>query len=561
MRNCLLFVIALLACVPAGSAPAPPRIGGPGGPSPRLSLAGIVGDVRGKGMQNLSVAVTEEGAAYLLMSSGRVALFDPEGKYLRSRKLSLPWPQTYCYLAARGPRVFLGDYRKDYPWVFSPRRVGDRPGAFVQPAMAAADEQGRLFVADTGNARVQVFAPGKTAAPEQVLPVPGKPKGLAVRGGRLAVLTADEMLIIFEPAAAGWSQRAAAKVGPGTAAVALGPKDALFVAFNTGPDRHDLKRYTLAGETIAESAVVAPSYMRDWPRFFPAGVPLTTGPDGRVWFGTDSHGKLLTLDPATDEVTEAGSGIPRALAVSFAPDGRVFAGGFPESGAPGARLRVYPKAGAIQGAGEAFPARGSLYGNRDVPIWGFLPDADGGVFMRVVEEGYRKGWPALTLKKVYADRTVKPFLDFGDLYAVRTRYHPSAMYYALEYDPQGNVLLAATPLQGVVKATREGKVLWEAGVKPQGGADTVAFGAPRDLAVDRRGNVWVVDGEKDRLFCLSPAGKLLLEYGTTAGVDDTEGRGFDAPSGVAVAAAGDQEFVYVGDSGNQRLLKFRVEYP
>ena len=39
-----------------------------------------------------------------------------------------------------------------------------------------------------------------------------------------------------------------------------------------------------------------------------------------------------------------------------------------------------------------------------VPIWGLLPDSDGGVYVRVVEEGYQKGWPALAIKKIYAGR-------------------------------------------------------------------------------------------------------------------------------------------------------------
>jgi hypothetical protein len=200
-------------------------------------------------------------------------------------------------------------------------------------------------------------------------------------------------------------------------------------------------------------------------------------------------------------------------------------------------------------------------------LWGLLPSADGGLYVRVIEEGYRKGWPALTFKRVMPDGRALPFLDLGELYARRRTFHPAEMAYSLKPAPDGNLLLAALPYVAVLKLTPEGRVVWEASRQPQGGADEVAFLAPRDVAADRRGNTWVVDGELDRLLCLSPAGKLLLSYGGRlrrsrhAGLDDREGRGFSRPTGVAVTSVGDREFVYVGDAGNQRLVKFEITWP
>jgi hypothetical protein len=43
-----------------------------------------------------------------------------------------------------------------------------------------------------------------------------------------------------------------------------------------------------------------------------------------------------------------------------------------------------------------------------------------------------------------------------------------------------------------------------------------------------------------------------------AGVDDIDGKGFDHPSGIQIAKCNGGEFLYVGDSGNQRIVKFRI---
>jgi hypothetical protein len=43
-------------------------------------------------------------------------------------------------------------------------------------------------------------------------------------------------------------------------------------------------------------------------------------------------------------------------------------------------------------------------------------------------------------------------------------------------------------------------------------------------------------------------------------VDEVEGKGFDGPSGIATATAGEQEYLYVGDAGNRRIVKFRIAW-
>jgi hypothetical protein len=415
-------------------------------------------------------------------------------------------------------------------------------------------------VADTGNRRVQVFAGGDTSTPRRMIGLDAKPGRIAVRDGKLALLLDDQSLRLLDATADPPKDLGRMGIGPAAVAVAIAPDNAVLVAFNGGPDRHFLKRYRMdpATDKLAEVATLAPSYLAQWPDLYPVAAPMTSAPDGTIWFAT-SHvfGSVLALDPATDTITEKVRALANPRCVGFGADGRVYVGGGAKSASGGRRVQVVAMTSLALPATE-FPAGKDLYRDDGVPVWSLLPDQDGGVFVRVVEEGYRKGWPAFTLKKVFADGTVKPLVDFGELYAKRTTFHPAAAAYSLQFDAEGNLVLAALPLVAVCKLAPDGQVLWEAGLEPRGGADRIEFGEPRATAIDRRGRIWVADSRKHQVFCLSAQGKGLLVYGTRTGVDDLGGKGFRGPAAVATATINGTDFLYVGDAGNQRIVKFRI---
>lgn len=528
--------------------------------TPRLEFQKIIGDMRGKGMQNLSVTVDDDGAAYLLMLGGRVAVFDPSGKYAKSLDAKLTWPYDHQYISAWGKRVLLGDYKKDYPWMFSERRAGDAPGRFKNPSMAAADKDGTLYVADTGNSRIQVFDAGNETSPRQVIPLTAKPLKLAVRDRLLVVVTDDQTLRLLRLKDGTFDALTSTNIGPGAVAAALAPDHAALVAFNAGPDRNFLKKYQIDKESnkLKESATIAPSYIDQWPNLYPIGTPMISAQDGSIWFATSHiHGRVLALDPVTDKITEKILSLQYPLCVGFGSDGKVYVGGGAKSKSGGRIIQSVPLDDLASPATE-FPKDKDLYLEDNVPVWSLLPDKDGGIYVRVIEEGYQKGWPALTIKKVYADGTMKPFLDFGPLYAKRTTFHPSGAVYSMQFDRNRNIILAASPLMAVYNVAPDGKIIWEAGPEPQGGADKVEFGAPRATAIDSRGNIWVADSAKDKVFCLTSQGKLLFEYGGHANVDDIEGKGFAGPSGIATATVSGADYLYVGDADNQRIVKYKI---
>jgi sugar lactone lactonase YvrE len=543
-------ILALTAWCLVGTAAAPPT----------LTFQKMIGDLRGKFLPgNLqSVAVDDTGTCYLLCNTGSVTTFDPTGKYVGTQKIALRWPPTYRYLCAAGSRVFSGDAGDDYPWIYSPERVGSDPGRFLHPSQVAPEPASRqVYVADTDNSRVQRFAPDNTDTPNLVLPLPAKPLQLAVRGTALAVVTDDHLLSWYDLSGADPVLVATLKIGTGVQCLAVGPGQTLVVAWNYG----QIRRYALVNGALVDGGFLAHPAMEDWPRLYPAAVALTVGPEGQIWFPTDIYGKLLSLDPATDTLTDRGVAPLRAVCLGFGPNGLLYAGGYVPAGTTGPSLPVL-QLPALTKVG-AVPQTGDLYDDPPggMPVWGLLPDDDGGVYVRILEHGYQKDAGALNIKKVYPDGTVKPWVDFGQLYGKRTTFHPYALHYAMAFDSAHNIVVTAFALQAVMKISPDGKTIWEASADPQGGADKVEFGDPRDLTLDSAGNIWIVDGAKNKLVCLSPEGKLLLTYGGPGGLDDLSGEGFDMPSGVATATVGGVEYLYVGDAGNNRLIKYELDLP
>jgi len=448
----------------------------------------------------------------------------------------------------------VGLYQKDYPWVYAAERKGRKAGSFLSPRMVAVDEPGNMYVADAGNTRIQVFSPDNTRTPAQIVTVPSKPYRIAVRDNWLAVYGADHHLVLYERTGKEFVRSAVLNIGSAGASLAFGPDRSVYAAFNGGPNRFWLKRYGMRKGALKELCTVAPSHMDQWPDFFPARVPMSSSPDGRIWFAAQ-YGKFLVLDPRTDRITEVRVPSPRPITIAFGPKGQAYVGGYFDRRAQ--RMVVVGPSDRLgqPGWGQGFPKAG-VFAPDQGACWGLLPDTDGGVFMRVIEQGFRRGWPALTFKKVSPDGTMKLLADYGNLFAVRRKFN--AAPYALQFDKDKNIILTALPLTSVLKMTAEGKTIWEAWAHPQGGADRIEFVGPTDLTIDGKGNIWVVDGGENKVFCLSPAGKLLFEYGGCANVDDRKGKGFDNPTGIEAVTVNGVEHLYVGDAGNQRIVKYRI---
>jgi len=145
----------------------------------------------------------------------------------------------------------------------------------------------------------------------------------------------------------------------------------------------------------------------------------------------------------------------------------------------------------------------------------------------------------------------------GRLYAQA----PNITYQSPQVYTVGTASTTVSPKNtgGAVPANVYGQVTTFAGSSTQGmanGQGTAAqFHAPRGLAIDRSGNIYVADRDNNMIRKITPQGLVSTFAGNgTAGADNQIGTNatFTGPNGLVVAPDGT---IYVADSGNQRIRK------
>jgi len=82
------------------------------------------------------------------------------------------------------------------------------------------------------------------------------------------------------------------------------------------------------------------------------------------------------------------------------------------------------------------------------------------------------------------------------------------------------------------------------------------FDAPRGVAIDTAGNVYVADGSNNTIRKVSPAGEVTTLAGTAGSAGSSDGTGtaarFNEPFGIAVDSSGT---LYVADSSNNAIRR------
>ena len=121
----------------------------------------------------------------------------------------------------------------------------------------------------------------------------------------------------------------------------------------------------------------------------------------------------------------------------------------------------------------------------------------------------------------------------------------------------GNARVRRVAADGSISTVAGGGALAPGGVNEGAQAVQVALSAPRNLALDGAGNLYISDFSGHRVYKLNPFGALTTAAGT--GVAGSSGDGGSAagaqlayPAGIAVDRQGS---LYIADSGNHRIRK------
>ncbi|MGY4893516.1 MAG: NHL repeat-containing protein [Candidatus Saccharimonadota bacterium] len=129
---------------------------------------------------------------------------------------------------------------------------------------------------------------------------------------------------------------------------------------------------------------------------------------------------------------------------------------------------------------------------------------------------------------------------------------------SLAADASGNIYVADTTNHRIRKVTPAGEVSTFAGSgtvgTTNGSATAARFSSPDGIALDKDGNAYVADRGNNRIRKVTTDGTVSTLAGTTAGSANGTGTAaqFTAPRGVAVDAEGN---VFVADTGNNRIRK------
>ena len=129
---------------------------------------------------------------------------------------------------------------------------------------------------------------------------------------------------------------------------------------------------------------------------------------------------------------------------------------------------------------------------------------------------------------------------------------------AVAVDPQGDVFVADQLSYVVQKFNAEGTLVAEWGSYGGGHGQ---FGPIGGLAADVAGNVYVVDSSHNRIEKFDANGNFLTAWGHRGSelgqFNFGSSQDFTHPPGGGIAVAGN--YVYVADSGNNRIERFNLE--
>jgi len=123
----------------------------------------------------------------------------------------------------------------------------------------------------------------------------------------------------------------------------------------------------------------------------------------------------------------------------------------------------------------------------------------------------------------------------------------------------GGLLVAGGTTRSIWRLAPDGKVLWNKTYNNNYIPGTFDVRQPQGITVDSRGRIWVADTARHQIICLDGDGAFVASYGHFGNLDDKTGLGLSSPIGVVVLRNSGGEWLYIADSGNQRIVKWRID--
>jgi len=272
--------------------------------------------------------------------------------------------------------------------------------------------------------------------------------------------------------------------------------------------------------------------------------------DGKLYY--QAFGKLMRLTPGESDVVEMAfdpqfrPDQPGFEAFAFAPNGDLFLASNWNGKKRGINIFRSKKTGTGWDKPEPLNGGEPLWEGGNMVATDLAFDMAGRLILRLQQPNARGG--NISLYRWSPETGQKELLiDLGGSVGVGE--------YGLQSTADGGLLVAGGSTRKIVKFDADGKVIWlneRVKSSPPGYQD---HRLPVGIASDSSGNVWVTDPSRHSLVLLDKSGQLqgsIGGFGTSLAP-----LSLNAPSGIAaIKDARGVEWIYVADSGNQRLIKF-----
>ncbi|HEY3378915.1 MAG TPA: hypothetical protein VGL77_15625 [Armatimonadota bacterium] len=426
----------------------------------------------------------------------------------------------------------------------------------IPAAGMAVDASGRVYVSDRNGRRIVIYGADGLQLTELLFTVDDGPRRLAVTpdGQWLFVATGAASLAAFQRDAAGtFAPRWKQAMGGQVSAVALSPANDIVVGFANAVDGAVVRSYKYDVKGISATALRIESQDALYPGVLVGRTPLHEF-GGSVYYL--SRNRLIRLTPGTPDTTTVVYEPPMpALSFAFDTAGNLYlASSVTQAGKRGEYLWYCQKTATGWGAPVSVSGETPLHTDVNAMIPFDIAVANNNALLfRSMEKG---DWPEMRIYGRGGNGALQQLIDMG----AGGGSAPWHGYYGLHVDRRtGRIYVAGGPSRAIACLAPDAKLLWKQGFKFAQGPEDLPIRGAQAITTDSKGNVWVADTDENRLLCFTADGQYLSTFGHFGAIDQRDGTAFAAPCGLAtVTDAQGQEWLYVADMYNQRIMKYAL---